>query len=158
MCLLFGLACTGDGAASSAKVVEICVFPRQGEVGFGQRRRQVLDREDVAQQVFQARGSRGFWGEGRAADELAGDGALLLVPEVSEFGVGGEIEQVGIGRGAVLGGGFIGVVAGGFAILPLPDVDEFVGKEHGREDVGYLGVGLHVIAGIDVGVDVDGVE
>lgn len=45
-----------------------------------------------AKQAFQPCGARGFGGEGGAADVFGGDGTLLLVAEVEELCLIGEVE------------------------------------------------------------------
>lgn len=50
------------------------------------------------------------------------------------------------------------MIIGDVAVLPLPDVNQLVGEEHGGQQQGRIGVGGHVIACVEVRVHVDCIE
>ena len=73
--------------------------------------------------------------ESAAANVFLDQARLLFVWVIEEPALTVAVEQVRVVRGTVLGEGAERVVAGGVAILPLPDMSHLMGEIHRRREV-----------------------
>ena len=112
----------------------------------------MLHRHHRREGPIQPFGARALRGQGPTANKLLHKGGLLFVSHVEKVNLLFWIKEVGVYIGSVFGEAFERRIASHIAVLPLPDMDHFMGKKHGCDEVDLFGVTECVIGQCPIGI------